>query len=380
MPDDSPWARLLGADVQAWLLGSDEAAARWLTLTGVLHRPPDDAEVRRARGAVLADPATRALLDRLPDWEAGDHLSGHDSPAFAPNLLNLLADMGVRGGDFPEVEHLLDRMLAHQETTGRFASFAPQRRGEAPVWGALLCDAHAVTEVLVRFGRLGDPRVVAALQRMAGDLTDTTAGRAWPCLPHSVTGWRGPGRKGEFCPMVTVQALRTFGRVPPELRLPGAQPPDLLAAARVVLRAWRQRGSQLPYMFGHGRRFKTVKWPPTWYSPLAVLDAVAGYPRLRAAAGPDDPDRRSLAELLACLLAYNVGPDGRVIPQSAFRGFTEFSFGQKKLPSAFATARVLATLARYEELLPEATGIDVGALTSSKGGAGTALPPAVRSR
>jgi hypothetical protein len=54
-------------------------------------------------------------------------VSGHDSPAFAPNLLNLLADMGVGPGDFAEIEHLLDIMFLHQEPGGRFASFGPCR-------------------------------------------------------------------------------------------------------------------------------------------------------------------------------------------------------------------------------------------------------------
>ena len=59
-------------------------------------RGPDDPDVRTAREQVLADPATADLIARLPDWEGGAGFSGHNSPAFAPNLLNLLADMGSR--------------------------------------------------------------------------------------------------------------------------------------------------------------------------------------------------------------------------------------------------------------------------------------------
>ncbi len=50
------------------------------------------------REQVLADPATADLIARLPDWEGGAGFSGHNSPAFAPNLLNLLADMGLQSG------------------------------------------------------------------------------------------------------------------------------------------------------------------------------------------------------------------------------------------------------------------------------------------
>ncbi|MGY1669832.1 hypothetical protein [Geodermatophilus sp. SYSU D00710] len=366
----SPWTALLGGDPLPWLLASDDPAARWLTLTAVLGRPPADPRVRAAHDASLTDPATGELLDRLPDWEAGEQFSGDDNPRFAPNWLVLLADRGVGAGDDPRVEHLLDRMLAHQEDSGRFPSYTALRRGEPPAWGALLCDSHAVTEVLVRFGRGEDPRVHRALDRMGRDLTDTPQGRAWPCLPHSATGWRGPGRVRDCCPMVTLQALRTFGRVPARLR-----PPGLLDVARVPLHVWRVRGEEQPHVFGHGRRFKAGTWPPTWYGALTVLDALAGYPALWRGVPAADPDRRALAELLACLVAYAVGDDGRVTPRSVHRGLAFLSAGQKREPSAFATARVLATLTVYDGLAAAAAAVDVTALTSSRGGTGTAVPP-----
>lgn len=250
------WRGLAGGDPVPWLLDSAEPAAGWVALTGLLDRAPDESAVQQAHREVAADSGTRELVGRLPDWAAGDKLSGHNSPAFAPNLLILLADMGVGAGDFHEVDRLLDAMLVHQEESGRFPSYGAMRASEAPVWGALLCDSHAVLGVLVRFGREDDDRVKAGLERMAADITDTAQGRAWPCLPHSTTGWRGPGRQGDFCPMVTLQALRTFARLAPSLR-----PDGLLDTARVALRAWRVRGTEKPYQFGHGLQFKSVKWP-----------------------------------------------------------------------------------------------------------------------
>jgi hypothetical protein len=213
-------ARLAGRDRDPvpWLLDAGEPAARWATLTAVCDREPGDPAVQAARRDVLADPATTELVARLPDWTAGDRLSGHNTPSFAPNLLNLLADMGVAAGDFDEIERLLDAMLAHQEPSGRFPSYAPVRGTEDPVWGALLCDSHAVVEVLVRFGRQHDPRVTAGLERMAADLTGTAQGRAWPCLPHSASGWRGPAR-WSLTPVISC-ATRTSTITRPRYRHP----------------------------------------------------------------------------------------------------------------------------------------------------------------
>lgn len=181
-----------------------------------------------------------------------------------------------------------------------------------------------------------------------------------------------PGGKGDFCPQVTLEALRTFALVPESQR-----PQGLLDVARVSLSAWRRRGEQKPYMFGHGRSFKTGKWPPTWYSALAVLDALGRYPELWRGNGAQPEDRLALVELAACLVAYSMTTEGQVVPQSIFRGFEKHSFGQKHQPSPFATARVLTVLHRLDDLAAEAGAVDIAGLASSKGGTGQPIAPRV---
>jgi hypothetical protein len=364
------WPGLLGKDPRAWLLAADDPAARWVTLTRLMDLPPTHPAVQEAHLALLQDVGTQTLVARLPDWEINVPLSGHDSPAFAPNLLHLLADRGVQARDEPHIEHLLDQMLAHQRPGGQFMSYGASRMSPDPIWGSLLCDTHAITEVLVRFGRGEEPRVKAALARMAADLAPTAQGRAWPCMPEPTTGFRGPGRKGDVCPQVTLEALRTFGRLPED-----RQPAEIIDAGRVLLRVWQRRGTQQPYMFGHGSRFKTVKWPTTWYSVANVLDALGRYPRLWRGPEAVPADRRALAELAACLVAYNFDQHGRVTPGSVYRGFERFSFGQKQQPSAFATAHLLVILRRFDDLVDDIRAVDVRALSSSRGGSGIARPP-----
>lgn len=69
---------------------------------------------------MLSDPGIKALIARLPDWEKEAVVSGHNNPSFAPNILHLLADLGLGPGDDPQVERLLDQMLSHQDIDGRF--------------------------------------------------------------------------------------------------------------------------------------------------------------------------------------------------------------------------------------------------------------------
>jgi len=307
-------------------------------MTAILDLPATDPEVMAARAAVVADPGTLALIGRLADWETPATLSGHDSPAFALNLLHLLARGGGGGGDHPAIDR------------------------------PLLCDTHAICEALVRYRRVEEPPVREALARMELDLASTSQGIAWPCIAS--LGFRGPGRRSDPCPQVTVQALRTFALLPPERR-----PAAATDAARTLLAIWRARGESKPYLFGHGVGFKTVKWPPFWYSVLAILEALGGYPELWRGDDAQLEDRRSITELAACLVAYNLDSDGRVTPQSCYRGFEGYSFGQKKVPSPFATAWVTATLRPFGDLADEIAEVDVLSLTSSKGGTGTARPP-----
>jgi hypothetical protein len=366
---DSWWIDLLDADPVPWLLASDEPAAKWITLTRVLGRANDDPEVVAARAAVLADAATEDLLARLGDWEAGDAVGGHNSPRYVPNLLALLDEMGVRRTDDARVQAVLEAMLRHQADDGRFLSLASWRGADAPVWSALPCDAHAVADALARHGLADEARVGAALAGISAGLGDTAQGPGWLCVPDPAVAFRGPGRKADVCPQVTVEALRVFARVPAAER-----PPGLLDAARTLLDVWRERGEQHPYMFGHGAQFKAGKWPATWYCALTLLEALGAYPALwDGAALP--ADRRAVAELCACLIAYAVSPDGSVTPRSCYKGFEQHSFGQKKRPSPFATARVLAVLAPFAGLAAEIRAVDPRALGSAKGGSGTPVPP-----
>jgi hypothetical protein len=70
MSGHTGWARLLGADPVPGLLAAGEPTGRWVTRTAVLGQPADHPEVAADHAAVRADPATAALLDRLPDWTA----------------------------------------------------------------------------------------------------------------------------------------------------------------------------------------------------------------------------------------------------------------------------------------------------------------------
>jgi hypothetical protein len=375
MGQQSLFRRLGRADPVPWILSSDEPQARRLALASL---PLDGAAGRpAARRAALAattedvrsHPATQRLMAMLPKTGSEPaRVSGHDKPELVTNVLDLLAGFGLTAGTEPRISRLLDELLSHADADGRFQAYSIQRSGPA-VWGCVPCDTHAIVEAAGQLGWADDPRVRRALAAAKSDIIETDLGPAWGCRPDPVTGFRGPGRKGEPCPQTTLEALRALSWLPVRER-----PPKLAAVVHTVLETWRQRGTRKPYMFGHGRTFKTVKWPPTWYGAYEVVDVLGRLPETwRKSAA----NRRSLAEIAACLLAYNVAADGTVMPQSVFLGWEWLSIGQKKLPSPLATAMVWARLAAIEELADEIAAVDVLALSSSKGGTGKVLPPRI---
>ena len=362
------WLELFPADPRPWLLAADEDPARWVAL-GELHGLGEGhGEVRAARAAAVASPMVTGLVGALPTWGCGEVVSGHDSPGYLPNMLVFVAGLGLRAGDDDRVDRALDLLCAHQDDDGRFLSFGRAPGHPESRWGSLPCDTHLITDVLVRYDRAEHPAVQRALERIRADLQATNQGRAWTCIPDPVVRWRGPGRKGDVCPQVTLEALRAFSRLPEAHR-----PPQVLEAATTLLHVWRNRGEHLPYQFGHGSRFKAVKWPPLWYGAYATLDTLGRYPALWR--GGSEADRRSLAELVACLVAYNVAHDGTVTPRSVYRGFAGYSFGQKTTPSPTATALLAAVVHRFDDLTDEIAAVDVTTLGSSRGGSGTPIPP-----
>ena len=58
-------------------------------------------------------------------------------------------------------------------------------------------------------------------------------------------------------------------------------------------------------------------------------------------------DRNSAAEIVRAL-ATTFGADGMVTPRSCYKGFETWSFGQKKKPSPWATARICALLRAFD--------------------------------
>ncbi|MCX8007180.1 MAG: winged helix DNA-binding domain-containing protein [Coriobacteriia bacterium] len=347
-------AGLFGPGIVDWILASDEPAARFVARTRIVALPEHDATAAADRTASIATKAVRDLVDTMPRWNA-DAYERRDSTRYLPNALLMLHDLGVRAGDFARVDAALESLLASRDRRGRFVRPGPV---DAAASSGALCDAHAVLEVVLRFGMRSDERVERALEQALIDVRRSEIGRAWCCEARHRP--RLPWRFScDMCPHATVLALRAMALLPERER-----PPLADDAARSLLAAWRRRAELRPSGFGHGYQFAAVKWPHLWYDALAVIEAVGPYRTAWSGPSHDPEDRRSLAEVAAALVAANTDAEGRVVPQRAAAGFRDISWGRTGEPSPLATAIVRAALEAISDLASEVAAVDAGGLSA----------------
>lgn len=325
------WASVLPADPRRHLIQSEESFTVFGTLVDLLDFPKTHSIVKIVRKSVLADERILELVQNLPRNWASYLVKGHQKADYPPSVLLLLFDIGVNKKDFPEIEKLLVQMLNLQDAEGRFQSLAQFPRSK-PMIGSNLCDTHIITETLLCGGYDGTEEIEKALEFIGLQLKETSQGLAWKCEPNSASKARGPGRKDDICPQVTVEALRLFSHLPKKKR-----PEELVDAGRTLLRCYEQSKDHSPYLFGHGSRFKKLRPPFFWYDIGAVLDATSRYSELI---------QESAFQDMLSVVTSKADENGMFTPESIYLPFKKWSFGQKKVESPWLTLYISRILKR----------------------------------
>ena len=325
------WIRSLNGDPRTNLINCEESFTRYRTLVDLLSIPKTDTIVQDQRELVLADERVKLLINNLPsDW-SNYLVKGHQKVDYPPSVLLLLFDFGVKPNDNSHIENILNQMRTLQDEEGRFLSLAkfPTKQ---PAVGSSLCDTHIITEVLQRGGYSDTTEVRKALSFVSDQLKTTNQGIAWKCEPNSASRARGPGRKEDICPQVTLEALRLFSLIPEDKR-----PKELITAGKSLLSCWDRRKESRPYLFGHGSRFKKLRPPFFWYNIGEVLDTMSQYQILTK--------EDSFKEMLS-LVVSKADNAGQFTPESIYRDFKNWSFGQKNEWSPWTTLYICRILQR----------------------------------
>jgi hypothetical protein len=196
----------------------------------------------------------------------------------------------------------------------------------------MLCDAPLVLYSLVKFGYRDLPEVQEAIHYLINLIRDN----GWPC---AVTGelrkFRGPGRKSDPCPYATLVMLKLLTEVQD---INGNQDPVSIGS-EILLSLWQQRRERRPYLFAMGSGFEKLKAPLVWYDIVHVADVLSHVSAIR---------KDSRFQELVTILRQKIDKNGRFTPESVWRDWKEWSFGQKREPSPWLTLIVYRIFKRLD--------------------------------
>jgi len=314
-----------------WLL-EGPPWVQYRTRVDLLGQPEDHPQVLAARQAMLAHPQVQALLGELAQWP-GQVLNSHKSAGHPIHKLPFITDLGLRAND-PGIEAIIARILEHQSPEGPFQVLMniPTHFGGTgqDQWLWALCDAPVILYALLTFGLGQAPRVQEVIQYLVGLIRDN----GWPCAVSPELGkFRGPGRKDDPCPYANLVMLKALAQT--EWR----DSPASRTGAETLLTLWTQSREQHPYMFYMGSDFRKLKAPLIWYDILHVLEVLTQFPWLR-----DDARLHEMANVVR----GKADEQGRFTPESIWKAWEEWDFGQKRTPSRWLTLLTLRMLRRLD--------------------------------
>ena len=311
--------RLLGS--YDWLLKS-EPWVRYNTLIYLQGKPENSSEAKLLRKEIAGHPKVKAILDELENWP-GVPLKRHNDSSHLIHKLAFVSDLGLKKTD-TRIKKIIDKILAKQSDEGPFhiLSNVDKRYGgsgkDELVW--FLCDAPLIIYALAQFGLTNDKKVKKAMQY----LLKLQRENGWPCAVSKELGkFRGPGRKDDPCPyanFLMVKAISKFTQY--------YDSKELKIGSETILNLWDERKRRRPYLFAMGTDFQKLKAPLVWYDVLHVLDVLSNFPFLQK-------DKR-VNEMLDIIEA-KATPEGKFIPESIYRAWKDWDFGQKKIPSPWIT-------------------------------------------
>jgi hypothetical protein len=107
-----------------------------------------------------------------------------------------------------------------------------------------------------------------------------------------------------------------------------------------LLSLWDQRKVHKPYLFAMGTDFQKLKAPLIWYDLLHFLEVMTRFKWTRST--------QQIQEITAILRAKQ-DANGQFTPESIYRPWADWEFGQKKEPSVWITYLAQRILSRMDE-------------------------------
>jgi hypothetical protein len=308
------------------------------TRIDLLGQPEDSPEVISCYDRMINYPLIISLVNEMKDWP-GKVLNSHKSAGQLYHKLAFLADVGIKASN-PTIYQTINKILVSLSDEGVFQSVMniPTHFGgtgqDQYAW--VLCDAPILTYTLARFGLQNDLRVVRSKEYLKGLCRDN----GFPCAASKEVGrFRGPGRKEDPCPYATLIMLKVLS-----IYNQDKEAQCTIDSINILLDLWNSSMTKHPYMFYMGTDFRKLKTPMIWYDILNLADTLSNFDYAIK-------DRR-FSEIVDSL-ENKITIDNKYTPESIWKAWSDWDFGQKKVPSPWITFIIYRIRMRLNRMDPQ---------------------------
>jgi hypothetical protein len=273
------------------------------------------------------DKRVQSLIDECVRWP-DPPLKRHNDAGHPLHKIELLADFGLDTRD-QWIKAITNLIMDNRSEDGYFLSKIeiPERFGGKGTWTMdwMQCDSPVLLYTLQKFGIENEYTEEAA--RM---LVWNSENNGWRCS-SSVPKFRGPGKKDDHCPYGNLVALKALSL---------SKYKDTEAVQNGIdshILHWENRTGKKIYMFGIGSTFVKLKYPNVWFDILHVVDVLSRYHYAK--------EYDEFWEMWN-IIKEKQQPEGGFIPESVWKAWSEWSFGQKKAPNPWMTMRIAQIASR----------------------------------
>lgn len=305
-----------------FLLNAAEPWTVYRTLIDINKLDEKNHKVIKAKKLMLEHPLVKGLLEELHQWP-GTVISSHKSAGQLYHKLSFIADIGLTKED-DDIMAIINKVIEHKSEEGLF-----QLPMNIPVhfggtgqeqWAWAMCDAPLILYSVSKMGMADNAEIRQGIDYLANLVREN----GWPCAVSKELGkFRGPGRKDDPCPYVNLIMLKLLANYEEYKDSREAH-----IGVECLLNLWEKSKEIHPYMFFMGTDFRKLKAPFIWYDILHVVDVLSQYEfALR--------DKR-FTEMLD-IINSKTNDDGLFIPESEWKAWKGWDFGQKKNPSTWMT-------------------------------------------
>jgi hypothetical protein len=327
----------MSEQVRQWLLDARYPAVRYLALRDLLSDRTSDAELEKARRAIMTSGVVPAILEhQKPEGYWGDasrfYHAKYEGTVWQ---LLILAEHCADGGD-PRVRRACDFVFenAQDMESGGFAVHRSVRSGGGRHTEVLPCLTGNMVFGLIRLGRLDDPRTQAGIDWITTyqrfDDAESSPPDEWPYDRATACFGR------HTCHMAVVKSLKALAEIPFNRRSGAVQRTIDAAVSYLLAHHVYKRSHDLSKVSKPG--WKRFGFPLMYQTDvLEILDTLTGL-------GIDDDRMQEALDLMVSKRAE----DGRWRLDNTFNGKMLVDIESKGEPSRWITLRALRTLRRLQ--------------------------------